>query len=176
MENWDGYDEEDSPPFADPNIRVDYEAALGRLILAHNEVDYRLAKALERVVLRLAKDRSLIHYARGTFDNRLRNLELFQKATPDSGPVRIDVAELRRLNAIRNEVAHGHFDQDPFDGSFNLVGDGKGRTEKPTYRSTADLDEATAKLRSIASTLNAHEVFGDFPRVYDLPAGAKPLT
>lgn len=173
--DWDDYDDGDPPPFADPNIRIDYEAALGRLILAHNEVDYRLAKALERVVMRLAADGSLLQYARGTFDTRLRNLELFQKATPDSGAVRIDVTELRKLNTIRNRVAHGHFDQDPFDGTFTLVGAGKGGVEKPSYIGTAQLNEATAALRSIALTLNAHEVFGDFRPVYSLPPGATPV-
>lgn len=173
--DWNDYDDDDLPPFADPNIRADYEAALGRLILAHNEVDYRLAKALERVVLRIAPDRSLMQYTRGSFDIRLRNLELFQKAAPTSGAVRIDVAELRRLNMIRNRVAHGHFDQDPFDGSFTLVGDGKGSGEKPSQIGTTQLNEVTAALRSIAITLNAHEVFGDFPRQYTLPPGATPV-
>lgn len=173
-ENWDGYDD-DVPPFADPNIRIDYEAALGRLILAHNEVDYRLAKALERVVLRFAADRSFIQYARGSFDTRLRNLELFQKATPTAGAVRIDVAELRALNTIRNRVAHGHFDQNPFDGSFTLLGDGKGSSEKPSRIDTDKLNEATAALRSIASMLYAYEMFGDFPVQHRLPDGATPV-
>jgi hypothetical protein len=32
--------------WADPEIRVDYEAALGRFILAFNEVDYRLTQLI----------------------------------------------------------------------------------------------------------------------------------
>jgi hypothetical protein len=167
-------DDGDCAPFADPQIRLDYEAALGRLILAHNEVDFRLAKALERVVLRIAPDRSMMHYARGTFENRLRNLDLFQKAVPESGVVKIDVAALRRLNAIRNDVAHGHFDQNPFDGSYTLIGDGKGTGKKPMEYSVAELGAACEALKSIASTLNAHEIFGDFRPEPLLPAGARP--
>lgn len=171
--DWDDHDY-DTAPYADPKIRMEYEAALGRLILAHNEVDYRLTKALERVVLRLVSDRSLIRFTQGTFDNRLRNLELFQKVAPDSGVVKVDVTELRRLNAIRNDVAHGHFDQNPFDGSFTLIGDGKGTGKKPSQYATSELHSATEALTQIASNLNAHEVFGDFPRIHVLPPGVTP--
>lgn len=165
------WDDDDAVPYADPKIRLEYEAALGRFILAHNEVDYRLAKALERVVLHLAPDRSLIRYAEGTFDNRLRNLELFQRATPNSGAVNVDVAKIREINKIRNDVAHGHFDQNPFDGSFSLVGDGKGTGKKPNQYTTSQLDEATRALSDIASILFAHEVFGDFRPEGILPPG-----
>jgi len=170
-----GWDDEDydDPPFADPQIRVEYEAALGRLILAHNEVDHRLPKALQRVVLRVSGDGSLNAFATGSFAQRLANLELLQKATTDLGATMVDVVELRRLNAIRNNVAHGHFDQNPFDGSFELVGNGRG-TQKRTRYQTSELESATAALLAIASTLHAHEVFGDFPPIYDLPEGASP--
>jgi hypothetical protein len=36
----------DDVPSADPAIRKEYEAALGRFILAYNEVDYRLSKVI----------------------------------------------------------------------------------------------------------------------------------
>lgn len=173
MDYWE--EDHDTAPYADPAIRPAYEAALGRLILAHNEVDFRLAKALERAVLRIAPDRTLIHYATGTFDNRVRNLELLQRLAPGSGIVGVDVAELRRLNAIRNTVAHGHFDQNPFDGSFVLVGDGKGRDKKKKEFATSELDEAAAALKAIATSLFAHEVFGDRPLNSVPPEGARPL-
>jgi len=37
---------DDDIPWADPAIRTDYEAALGRFILAFNEVDYRLSQVI----------------------------------------------------------------------------------------------------------------------------------
>jgi hypothetical protein len=37
---------DDDIPFADPAIRADYEAALGRFILAFNEVDYRVSQVI----------------------------------------------------------------------------------------------------------------------------------
>ena len=37
---------DDDIPWADPAIRTDYEVALGRFILAFNEVDYRLSQVI----------------------------------------------------------------------------------------------------------------------------------
>ncbi len=171
MEEWE---EDDVPPFADPNLRTDYEVALGKLMLAHNEVDYRLGKALERVVLRIAPDRSLIKYAEGVFAFRLKNLELFLKAAPYSGAVQIDIGQLRELNKIRNDVAHGHFEQN-FDGTFQLVSNDKGSSGRPKKYSIEELQRATVELRAIAVNLLGHEIFGDFRQTYALPRGAKPV-
>ena len=165
-------DPDDGRSYADPWVRTDYEAALGRLVLAHNEVDHRLPKALERVTTRLSADNSLVHFARGTSDIRLRNLDLFQKATPASEPVKIDVGEMRRLNKVRSDVAHGHFAQDPFDGSFTLIGDGKGTGKTARDYTVTNLDEAAEDLSRIAATLRAHEAFVDFPPAYWSPPGA----
>jgi hypothetical protein len=41
----------DDIPWADPAIRTDYEAALGRFTLAFNEVDYRLSQVITSVRL-----------------------------------------------------------------------------------------------------------------------------
>ena len=171
--DWDDDGCEDQT-FADPNIRVEYEAALGRLILAHNEVDFRLAKALERVVMRIAPDGSLMKFAAGSFNQRLDNLELFQQASANHRPVMVDVARLRELNTIRNHVAHGHFDQNPYDGRFEIIGDGRGSKKvRPNY-STSGLLDATKALSAIASILMAYEIFGDLPRTYVLPSEATP--
>ena len=171
MEEWE---EDQIPPFADPNLRTDYEVALGKLILAHNEVDYRLGKALERVVLRIAADRSLIKYAEGSFAFRLNNLALFLKATPNFGAVQIDIGQLRRLNSIRNDVAHGHFEQN-FDGTFQLVSSDKGSSGKPKKYTVRELEEASVALRKIAVNLHGREIFGDLPQAYYLPLDATPL-
>jgi hypothetical protein len=168
MEEWE---DDDVQPFADPNIRADYEVALGRLILAHNEVDYRLAKALVRVVNRLAPDDSLKGFAQGKFYERLSNLELFQKAVPNSGVVGVDIGRLRELNTIRNHVAHGHFEQNPFSGAFLLVSGQK----TPRNYTASELEAAANELRSIAGTLYAHEAFGDpgYPMAPSAPPNLK---
>lgn len=171
MTDWD---DNEVPPFADPNLRTDYVVALGNLILAHNEVDYLLGKALERVVVRIAPDKSLIKYADGSFACRLDNLDLFLKAAPNSGAVNLDVVRLRALNTIRNDVAHGHFEQN-WDGTFQLVSKGKRSSERRRKYTSGELERATVELRAIAVNLQGHEIFGDFPRTYASPARAAPV-
>lgn len=172
MEEWE---DDDVQPFADPDIRADYEVALGRLILAHNEVDYRLTKALVRVVRRLAPDDSLIRCAQGRFHERLNNLELFQKAVPNSGVVNIDIDRLKELNTIRNNVAHGHFEQNPFNGEFQIISGQKTQNPKVRQYTASELEAATDELRSIAGTLHAHEAFGDpgYPLAPSAPPNLK---
>src|SRR4051812_3049103 len=46
--NEDGDD--DDTPWADPAIRASYEAALGKFILAFNQIDFYLAKILRLVI------------------------------------------------------------------------------------------------------------------------------
>jgi hypothetical protein len=108
-------------PWADPAIRAEYEAALGRFILAFNEVDYRLSQVIgselsERGRHDLAKTAS-----KGPFAQRLETLEILVSSTKNGQLTSLPVAILRTLNGDRNILAHGHFDQNPFDGSYTLV-------------------------------------------------------
>lgn len=157
MMDWDNHDE--SPPYADPAIRMEYEAAVGRLILAHNEVDFRLGEALKRISEHLAPNGSLAWIAQGTFDTRLKNLELFQKASLDVRTGNVDLSKLKELNEVRNKVAHGHFDQDPFDGSFTIVSGGMGKPRQRVF-SADDLNRHSAALKEIAGNLFIHEILG----------------
>lgn len=111
----------DDTPSADPAIRLAYEAALGRLILAHNELDYRLTTIIELAVAELSADPDLLDLAKGDFAARVRSLRLL-KALPAKLPLeRVECDKLLSLNSQRNIVAHGHFDQNPFDGSFTVL-------------------------------------------------------
>lgn len=64
-------------PWADPAIREAYEAALGRLILAHNEVDYRLTTVIAGAAEQLGGG-PLTKLAEGDFSRRVGNLEVLQ--------------------------------------------------------------------------------------------------
>lgn len=119
-------DDDDQEPWADPAIRPAYEKALGRFLVLFNEVDDRMS-ALVTLAL---EDRQQSHLARKAaisahFAQKALHLELL------SGPGAkhdLDAAtfnEIRDLAKERNVVAHGHFDQNPFDGSFSLRGRGE---------------------------------------------------
>src|SRR5687768_2113075 len=109
------------PPYADARIRRDYAAALGRLILAHNEVDYRLTSLLGLAARKLDPAGGLDGLTEGTFHQRATAIELLMKAVPDVRLGGVGNGRLLELNRIRNVVAHGHFDQDPFEDDYEIV-------------------------------------------------------
>lgn len=112
--------DDDDWPMADPQIRKDYEAELGRFLLAHNEVDYRLTQVIRQCVTHLGGNSALIgRLQAGSFDNRLTIFELLQSFRHELKD--LDVNHLRKLNADRNKLAHGHMDQNPFDGSYEIL-------------------------------------------------------
>lgn len=122
-----GHDNDE--PWADASIRPAYENALGRFLVLFNEVDDRIS-ALITLAL---EDRQLSHLTKkaaitAQFLQKAVNLELL------SGPGAkhdLDAAMFREIHALakeRNVVAHGHFDQNPFDGSFTLRGRGEVKT------------------------------------------------
>jgi hypothetical protein len=143
-------DDDDDIPSADPAIRTDYEGALGRFILAFNEVDYRVSQVI-RLELRRRKRSDLAETAsKGQFAQRLETLDILASTSKDGNLREIPLARLRSLNAHRNALAHGHFDQNPFDGSYALVLKGKAR-DYPMERVlmlTSDLAEIGEQLRS----------------------------
>ena len=108
-------------PFADPAIRAGYQAALGRFIMAHNEVDFWMTGILTKVVKMLAPDGALDSLAMGDFSERLKNLGLLSRLVPHVGFGGVGDRRLAGLNGVRNVLAHGHFDQDPWEGTFEIV-------------------------------------------------------
>jgi hypothetical protein len=164
----DSLDDWDDPPWADPALRAAYEAALGRLILAHNEVDLRLTQLIERCLKRLGDPAALLKLSKGMFFQRVQNIELLRAFPIELELSAVNVPKLIELNEHRNVVAHGHFEQNPYDGEYVLIARKKQITEYPTER----LNEITAQLQEQARFLSARVDFYDPPV---LPPDAIPL-
>lgn len=142
--DWD--DDEDIPE-ADPAIRKDYEAALGRLILAHNDVDLHLTRLIECCLRKLGDPPELTRLKKGMFAQRLENLRMLNAISSDLKLRHVDFDELSDLNGQRNIVAHGHFEQNPFMGDYVLM------TNKQIHK-----DYSTDRLNEIAERL-ARQVY-----------------
>jgi len=136
---------EDDIPSADPQIRLEYEAALGRFVLAHNEVDYYLGQIIGLSLDRLSETNTDIAQ---TFAGRLAQLAILRHSNACPELSKPNLARLAQLNASRNRLAHGHFDQNPFDGTYKLV-------EKARERDfpIAVIAAEAAELAGIAETL-----------------------
>ena len=159
-------------PIADPAIRAGYREALGRFIMAHNEVDFWMTGILSMAVNMLAQDGSLKDLALGDFATRATNLTLLMKTAPHLALGDVGKGRLHELNGTRNILAHSHFDQDPWDGTFEIV---KARhrslTEKRLNNLNADsINKQAEELEVIAAHMS---VVFDF---IDHPVPAKYLT
>jgi hypothetical protein len=145
----DPYDDDADIPSADPAIRTEYEDALGRFILAFNEVDYRVSQVIRSELTQRERSDLAATASNGPFAQRLETLDILANTSKSGNLGPIPLARLRSLNTDRNALAHGHFDQNPFDGSYTLVLQKK-RRDYPTERVltlTAELAEIADRLR-----------------------------
>jgi len=111
-------EEDFEPPSADPAIQREYESALGAFIVAFNTVDNQVAKVLRYALAVL--DRAKLANLPSNFAARVDLLDLIG-ATKVLALHTIDYEELRKIGRQRNFLAHGYFDQNPFDGSYTVV-------------------------------------------------------
>ena len=166
MEFPDDFDPDDfDPPIADPAIRAEYQDALGRFIMAHNEVDFWLKGILTKAVKLLAPDGSLDSLAMGEFAARVTHLNLLMKTAPHLGFGNVGNGRLAELNGTRNILAHGHFDQDPYEGTYEIVRNRHRslKSERLTNLNAASIIAQAAELEEIASYMSAVFSFIDPP-------------
>ena len=116
---WLGDPFDDDVPWADPNIRKEYEAALGKFILLFNELDYHVA-AFVRAQLERRGLSALARQVLGEgFGRRLPIFGDLARGDPHLSLVKVE--RLKSLSEDRNRLAHGHFEQNPFDGRYKLI-------------------------------------------------------
>lgn len=111
---------DDDVPWADPDIRKDYQAALGQFILLFNELDYHIGAYISAAMARIGVDTMLSR--NGVGDSFAHRIPMFTVlARSDEQLSNISPRTLAGLNKHRNRLVHGHFDQNPFDGSYELL-------------------------------------------------------
>lgn len=162
---YDDFDDGGPTEWADPAIRRNYEAALGRLILAHNEVDRNLTVLIQACLKELGDPASLKAMTNGNFASRLSNLAAIKQLCPTFPLAGIDVNSLTALNGERNVVAHGHFEQNPYDGDFVLI---RAKQQFENY-SAERLDKITEALGVQNRQMGAIIAFGFHPPVWTPP-------
>lgn len=100
--------------WADPNIRLIYEAALGAFVVEFNALDHMVTTlvgwAFQTINRPLPKAIPNFYAAKVDLLDTLGGMKVLQL---DQAPI----AELREVGRMRNFLAHGLFDQDPF-GSY----------------------------------------------------------
>jgi hypothetical protein len=168
IEEHDGpFDDYEIPeePYADPAIRSGYQIALGRFIMAHNEVDFWMSAILEKAVQIIAPDNSLNHIAFGDFSTRAANLVLLMRVAPHLCLGGVGNGRLPELNGMRNALAHGHFDQDRYSGTFEIVNRKHKSFQVKRLRNLneSSINAAAEELEQIASHMESVHAFMDIP-------------
>lgn len=149
------FDDDDDISWADPAIRQNYEAALGRLILAYNDLDRFVTMMIECVMHDLGDRPELQKLTHGSFSRRLDNLHMLNSIRPDKRIESIGFDDLVELNRLRNIVAHGHFEQNPFQGDYELISNQKTHKDFSVER----LDDITKRLDEVGDRVKAQVYF-----------------
>lgn len=157
----DGFYDDRVP--ADPEIRRAYQGALGRLIMAHNEVDFWMTVLLVKSADKISPEGDLKEITLGSFAQRASNLMILMRVAPRLLLGGVGNGRLLELNNVRNDLAHAHFDQDHFKDSFAVI---KARhhslkKKRLSQYSTDTINEFAVELENIASHMRTVDIFFD---------------
>jgi hypothetical protein len=72
------------------------------------------------------------------------------------------IIQMRQIAVERNKLAHGHFDQNPFDGTYDVVTKGSVRSQY-TFEDIDRLTERTTKVWDELRYAEAYYSFADVP-------------
>ena len=152
----------DDQELANPEIKRAYQNALGRLILAHNEVDFWMTILLDRSAKKISPEGELDTLALGSFAQRASNLMLLMKLAPKM-LVGVGNGRLLDLNRARNDLAHAHFYQDRYDDNFAVIkAKHHSLIEKRLNQYNADsINGFAAELEEIAAYMSVVDNFFD---------------
>ncbi len=160
---------DDDTPMADPEIRADYEAALGAFILIFNEADFYLSQIIGWELERSGLGSKLSKLTEGNIASRIDVAEALAARSREPSTLALEFDQLRRINGVRNKLAHGHFDQNPFQGSYQIVVKKK-NIEFPAIQVrniAAELDKAVDTLRGAYYSYFFEDI--DFNEATDAP-------
>ena len=146
-------------PTADPQIQKDYEAALGAFLIGSTQIENTVSDIIF-LALQKAERKDILTRLRGdSFRRKLVTIELISLAHPRPLP-KSAIDELRDLAARRNELAHGHFHQNPFDGSYEIV-----TARKALPMPIAHLKQLTERAQIAWDALRYAEAYFSFDNV-----------
>jgi hypothetical protein len=147
----------DDVPWASPEIRQQYEAALGRFILAFNELDNLLTEIIETTLERLDRRDLVKACIQQNFALKLLTLDLLKSSGEGAAIAGVPIPLMKQIAGERNTLAHGHFDQNPFDGSYDIVI----KNVRASY-SVESLDGLTEKADKALQALQLASAVYDF--------------
>jgi hypothetical protein len=154
--------ESDHPPPSAPNIpniKKDYEAALGEFLIVFNQIE-NLVTDLIVLALRKAGREKLHQSLTGDFyAQKIIYLDLISLRFPEAASPPLIIA-LQALGNERNKLAHGHFEENPFDESYVIVS-----RQKRLALPVSKIRRLTQQAETICSELRQSQVFFWFENI-----------
>ncbi|MGE0652477.1 MAG: hypothetical protein AB7P12_12105 [Alphaproteobacteria bacterium] len=148
---------DETEPWADPEIQRGYQAALGEFIVSFNRLDADLTKVL-RLALGDAGKLGLFAQIRPQgYGAKLQALELLQISPSMVAIHGVPIDEMRKIAAIRNFLAHAHFDQNPFDGTYELIPPKSDKKPSERHLKEEAIRRWTERINSAWSSLRSSE-------------------
>ena len=132
-----GYDDQLSADAS--QIQGEYEAAVGAFLVTFNGIENTINEIIYLAMQKCERPNILKQLENDSFSRKLTTLELISLAFPKVAKKRL-TDELRCIASQRNDLAHGYFKQNPFDGSYEIVTRGKSRS-----KSAAEIDRLTER-------------------------------
>jgi hypothetical protein len=136
-------------PWASPEIQQNYESALGRFMLAFNRLDNLLEETLTIIPSRLSRNDLIKDYESADFSRKVRFLDLLKHSGEGYGIEHVSITVFKEIAGARNFLAHGHFDQNPFDGSYVVT-----NRRKHSYFSIESIDALTDQATNACDALS----------------------
>ena len=141
--------------------REDYEAHLGKFLVAFNRVENTVSDLVGRALSRAGRDDLIDRAMTRGLDRKLDDLELLLIQAPPAQ--RLPFAEIRQLSQNRNALAHGHYDDWQGFGSFEVITrSGRRKTYSPEV-----IAPLVAKAEDLAFQLRQQQARWDFHQISD---------
>ncbi|MGO8301049.1 hypothetical protein ACC817_33500 [Rhizobium ruizarguesonis] len=133
-------------PFAGPEMRRKYEAALGEFLVTFNAMENFMRYSVEEICKSLGKAELWGKLTSDDFSRQLKNFRLLSLAEPFFSDTPFD--RMETLNNTRNKLAHGHYDQDLFSDDYEIVG-----KKNRARMSIQEIKKATEEAEDLSSDI-----------------------
>lgn len=141
--------------------REEYEAHLGKFLVAFNRIENTVSDLVGQALSRAGRDDLIPRAMKRSLDRRLDDLELLLVHDPKAPKLPFD--EIRELSQNRNDLAHGHYDDWQGFGSYEVITrNGQRKTYSPEV-----ITPLVAKAEDLAFKLRQLQARWDFDKISD---------
>lgn len=162
--------DDDWPDFATDEelaeLRGAYASALGEFLVAFNAVEIGLGAVIAAALHNRLSAPEVSASMEGNVRRKSNVLRILSLDPKNQHLAAIPFERVQSMISVRNALAHGHFEQNPYDGSHTVVP--VDRSKRDTRHQPIELAAMATELREIVATLRNAELMAMFDDLDDL--------